>query len=154
MEWMFMPYRRYADFTGRSCRREYWMYSLFLLAVYVVLAVAAASVVMGVDVFHMTDMNQIAIALVHQPLLWLIAGLAGLFSLVNFIPSIAIVVRRLHDMNFSGWWYLGYVGVSLVPYFQGVAFLGFMVFLCLRGTAGPNRFGPDPLDRTGAHVFA
>jgi uncharacterized membrane protein YhaH (DUF805 family) len=29
-----------------------------------------------------------------------------------------------------------------------------MVFLCLRGTAGPNRFGPDPLDRTGAHVFA
>ena len=154
MEWMFMPYRRYADFTGRSCRREYWMYSLFLLVVYAVLAIAAALVVRGVGIFNMTDMEQITVALVHQPMLWLIVGLAGLFSLVNFIPSIAIVVRRLHDMNVSGWWYLAYVGVSLVPYLQGLVFLGFMVFLCLRGTAGPNRFGGDPLDRTGAHVFA
>ncbi len=154
MEWMFMPYRRYADFTGRSCRREYWMYSLFLLIVYAVLAVAAALVVRGVGIFSMTDMEQITVALVHTPLLWLIIGLAGLFSLVNFIPSIAIVVRRLHDMNVSGWWYLAYVGVSMVPYLQGMVFLGFMIFLCLRGTAGPNRFGPDPLDRSGAHVFA
>ncbi|WP_295528110.1 DUF805 domain-containing protein [Novosphingobium sp. Chol11] len=154
MEWMFMPYRRYADFSGRSCRREYWMYSLFLLAVYVLLAAAAAAVVMGVGIFSMINMEEIMLALVHQPLLWLIVGLAGLFSLVNFIPSIAIVVRRLHDMNVSGWWYLGYALVSTVPYLQGIAFIAFLLFLCLRGTAGPNRFGPDPLDRTGAQVFA
>ncbi len=154
MEWMVMPYRRYADFSGRSCRREYWMFSLFLLAVYVLLAAAAAAVVMGVGVFSMVDMEEITLALVHQPALWLIVGLTGLFSLVNFIPSIAIVVRRLHDLNRSGWWYLGYVLVSLVPYLQWLALAAFLVFLCLRGTAGPNRFGPDPRDRTGAYVFA
>ncbi len=54
------------------------------------------------------------------------------------LPSLAVTVRRLHDTNSSGWWYL----LVPLPYVGG-----FIVFAwcCIKGTVGTNRFGPDPL---------
>jgi len=60
-----------------------------------------------------------------------------LFALVIIIPSIALAVRRLHDTDKSGWFLL----ISLIP----LVSLILLVFYCTKGTAGPNRFGPDPL---------
>lgn len=66
----------------------------------------------------------------------LIPGL-NLLGLVLFIPSLAVTVRRLHDTDRSGWWML----LALIPLIGGIVLL---VFMCLEGTRGPNRFGADP----------
>ena len=75
------------------------------------------------------------------------AGLMSLFILAGIIPSIAVTVRRLHDQNLSGWMYL----LGFIPYVGGIVLI---VFMCLEGTKGENRFGPDPMDPASADVFA
>ena len=62
----------------------------------------------------------------------------GLFGLVTIIPNIAIAIRRLHDRDYSGWWYL----LVFIPL---IGWLILFIWFCLKGTDGPNRFGPDPL---------
>jgi len=60
-----------------------------------------------------------------------------LLSLALIVPAIAVQVRRFHDQDKSGWFVL----INFVPYVGGLVVL---VFMCLEGTRGPNRFGPDP----------
>lgn len=118
-----MPLRRYADFSGRSRRKEYWMFTLFYVLVIVGLAVAAVSTAdsdADADIFG----SVFGIVLI-------------VFVLATLVPSIAVAVRRLHDQDRTGWWYL----LSIVPYVGGLVLL---VFMCLNGTPGSNRFGPDP----------
>jgi len=130
MEYMLMPIRRYADFQGRSRRKEYWMFVLFQLIVLLVLGV----------LFAMFEGVSMVLA---ESILWLgVLAYLGLF----FLPSIAVQVRRFHDQDKSGWFLL----LGLVPYVGSLIMLFFMV---QPGTAGPNRFGPDPLDESQASVF-
>ena len=69
--------------------------------------------------------------------------LGGLFALAILLPSIAVAVRRLHDVDRSGWWYL----LVLIPVIGGLVLIfGFFIH---RGTVGPNRFGADPLTAQG-----
>jgi uncharacterized membrane protein YhaH (DUF805 family) len=63
--------------------------------------------------------------------------LGGLYALAVLIPSIAVTVRRLHDTDRSGWWIL----LGLIPLVGTIILL---VFVCLDGTPGPNRFGTNP----------
>ncbi len=81
-------------------------------------------------------------------------GLYGLYALAVLIPSIAVTVRRFHDQDKSGWWYLGLTVVSLIPLVGFLASIALLVFMCLEGTRGSNRFGPDPKDPYGEDVFA
>lgn len=71
----------------------------------------------------------------------IIVGIISLLSLIVlvllFYAHILMIIRRLHDRNMRGWWYL----INFIP--GGI--LVFLVLLCLKGTTGPNRFGPDPL---------
>ena len=71
---------------------------------------------------------------------YLILGNSGIFSAIVslglFLPSLAVTVRRLHDTDRSGWWIL----IAFVPFVGAVVLI---VFMCLPGTAGPNRFGPQ-----------
>ncbi|MGI8526014.1 MAG: DUF805 domain-containing protein [Pseudolabrys sp.] len=62
------------------------------------------------------------------------------FNLAVFLPSLAVGIRRLHDLDRTGWWTL------LV--FTGIGVILLLIWDCLRGTPGPNRFGPDPLAGT------
>jgi uncharacterized membrane protein YhaH (DUF805 family) len=130
MEWMLMPLRRYADFNGRSRRKEYWMFVLGLLIVYLALgmlvAVGAASTPMGME----QGMAWSSVAMLGMGLIFLVA-----FAVI--IPAIAVQVRRFHDQDKSGWFVL----LNLVPYVGGIIVL---VFMCLEGTKGDNRYGPDP----------
>ena len=64
--------------------------------------------------------------------------LSILWALGNFLPSLAVGVRRLHDTDRSGWWLL----IAFIPLIGAIVLL---VFFCTRGTPGPNRFGNDPL---------
>ncbi|MEQ1687849.1 MAG: DUF805 domain-containing protein [Sphingopyxis sp.] len=118
MDWMLMAWKKYADFSGRARRKEYWMFVLGYIIMVII-----ASIVDGV--LGMTGM----IGGVYGPLVSLV-GLAAL------VPSIAVGVRRLHDQDKSGWFML----LALIPLVNIVL----LVFMCLEGTSGPNQYGPDP----------
>jgi uncharacterized membrane protein YhaH (DUF805 family) len=117
--WMQQPLKKYADFSGRARRMEFWMFVVLNVAVSVV-----ASILDGI--LGMSGM----IAGAYGPLT-LVAGLALL------VPGIAVAVRRLHDQDKSGWWLL----IALVPIIGALALL---VFYFLEGTKGDNQYGPDP----------
>jgi len=103
---------KYATFSGRSRRSEYWWFYLFYTLV--VIAGVIIDAVLGTD-----------------PILYVLTAL-GLF-----VPTLAAAIRRLHDIDKSGWWYL----VGFIPL---VGFIILIVWGCKDGTRGPNRFGADP----------
>ena len=107
---------RWNDFRGRSIRSEYW---------WAVLAIGILSVVL------------------EYSLRFLVGDELGLiillpFSLFVAIAGIALAVRRLHDMDRTGWWYL--LNFTII----GIFIL--LVWYCFRGTIGDNRYGADPLN--------
>jgi uncharacterized membrane protein YhaH (DUF805 family) len=123
MELMLQPLRKYAEFTGRARRAEYWLYTLGLYVVIGVLAgLIMASNPAGAGV---------------NPVGSLLALLMLAVGLGTLVPSLAVGFRRLHDIDKSAWWLL----IALVPLIGPIVLL---VFTLLPGTAGPNRFGPDP----------
>ena len=72
--------------------------------------------------------------------------LAVVGGLGIFVPALAVQARRLHDTNSSGWWLL----IAFIPYLGGVIMT---VWYCIKGTTGPNRFGPDPLNPDMVEAF-
>lgn len=152
IEWAIRPIKKYTDFSGRAPRAEYWWYTL-------------ATTIVGLAVF-ITDFLTFGT----------IYGDNGPLSLILevtlLIPGLAVLVRRLHDTEKSGWWALiivpsdvlnlaGNSVASLTPYFghfSGVTlavavvlFIGWLfaalavfIFTVTEGTQGPNRYGPDP----------
>ncbi|MFU7529439.1 DUF805 domain-containing protein [Qipengyuania sp. ASV99] len=142
MEWMLLPLKRYADFSGRSRRMEYWMFALMNFVI--------AMVLMGPFVFSMIGAAADPMTVDADPfaavgtLGTIGLGIYGLYALAIIVPSIAVVVRRLHDRDMSGWWYLGVMVASLIPLVGLIASIAFLVLMFLPGTPGPNRFGPDP----------
>lgn len=130
-----MPLMRYADFSGRSQRMEYWMFTLFYTLVIIVLV--------GFAIFFGSPAGQDRTLAENYFLV-----VTGLWVVGTIVPSIAVTVRRLHDQDKSGWFYL----ISFVPYVGGLVLF---IFMCLDGTAGPNRYGPDPKGGMGYNdVFA
>ena len=156
MEWMLMPYRRYAEFSGRSRRKEYWMFALFMFLVY---AIGAGLVLAGGGLQAMMagipEPDAVAPAEVPGlgPLGWIGVALMVIFALGSFIPSIAVTVRRFHDRDMSGWWYLGFIVASAIPFVGSLVSIALLVLMCLPGTVGMNRFGDDPKNPVGYDVF-
>ena len=139
MEWMLMPYRRYFDFTGRSRRKEFWSFALFVWLVHIALLV-----VFGRPASHTTatSFQYVYIIPPGTPGSWV----DNLFSLVCLVPSLSVGARRLHDTGRSGWWQL--LWLVLV-----VGWIVLVVLYCLDGTPGGNRFGADPKGRGVEDVF-
>ena len=139
MEWMLMPLRRYADFDGRSRRKEYWMFVLFNA---IILGIAMALLWPSLVAHHveMTEAGVVTSTAATSRMgalpMIIIAGIA-LYSLAILIPAIAVQVRRFHDQDKSGWFVL----LNFIPYIGSLIVL---VFMCLEGTRGENRYGPDP----------
>ena len=151
MEWMLMPYRRYADFSGRSRRMEYWMFTLLSAIVGTVIVLLMFG---GMPLDAMSDPNALAADAQPGALFYVGAVIAAVWGLGSLIPSIAVTVRRFHDRDMSGWWYLGFIVASAIPIVGFVASIALLVLMVLPGTKGPNRFGPDPLGQTDPEVFA
>jgi uncharacterized membrane protein YhaH (DUF805 family) len=126
MEWMLMPYRRYAEFSGRSRRKEYWMFYLLVVIVYVILSIIMSMGAPTIDPYTGEISGGGALYTIGL-------GLLGVFALGSFIPSLAVSIRRMHDQDRSGWW-------ILCP-------IANIIFLFIDGTPGTNRFGPDPKGR-------
>ena len=108
-------FRRYAQFDGRSGRPEYWWFFLFNLLM------QGATGLVDAALFGRDSLGLIN----------------GLYSLAVLLPGLAVGVRRLHDIDRSGWWLL----VSFVPVI-GIVML--IIWFCRPGDAGPNRFGAPP----------
>lgn len=119
MEWYLKVVRdNYANFEGRARRQEYWMFVLFNFIF--IIAIALVSGVLS--------------SLLDTPgfmLLYII------YVLAVFIPSLAVAVRRLHDVGKSGWFYL----ISLIPLIGGIWLL---ILFATEGDKGSNQYGPDP----------
>ena len=148
MHWMILPLKRYAEFSGRSRRTEFWMFFLFQLIVYAVLAVIAFGVLGAGMAYDPADPMS-----VYSGLFGGAGLLILLWGLVTLIPSIAVSVRRLHDRDMSGWWYLGFIVGSLIPIVGFLVSIAYLVLMALPGTPGPNRFGPDPKGEGEAEAF-
>lgn len=144
MSLMFEPLRKYAVFSGRARRTEYWLFHLFLAIVELALLAwmlisASANAVRQSDVI-VTDYSYFQqVTTSGSPSFWPFMFLL-IFGLFMFLPALAVSVRRLHDADFSGWWIL----ITLIP---GGALVLFIFFL-IDGTRGRNRFGADPKGRT------
>jgi uncharacterized membrane protein YhaH (DUF805 family) len=151
MEWMIMPYRRYADFSGRSRRMEYWMFALFNIIV-----LLAAGGLMLAGGLTLADLDESNVAEPNLgPLFWVGAVAGVIFFLGSFIPGIAVTVRRFHDRDMSGWWVLGFAVLSNLPYVGLLASIVELVITALPGTRGANRYGEDPMNpEFNAEVFS
>ena len=152
LDWAILPFKRYFDFQGRSRRMEYWSFALLLFVVYVVLL--GIMMAGGFSLAALSGDPAAAASATMGPVFCIGAGLLGLFGLAIIIPSIAVVVRRLHDRDMSGWWYLGMIVAAMIPFVGFIASIAFLVLMFLPGTPGPNRFGPDPKDPGSSEVFA
>ncbi len=140
MALMFVPFRKYATFSGRARRLEYWSFQLLVGAVLTLLlgwflASFDTSVVTASTPDLLVAQAQAAMGRRSEVALWAIF----LFSVFTFLPSFAVSVRRLHDSDKSGWWLL----LGAIPFGAFVL----LIFYLLDGTRGPNRFGPDPKGR-------
>lgn len=159
MDWMILPFKRYAEFQGRSRRKEFWMFQLLNIALLLVLAGPFFFSLMSASIANAGDpaAEQAAMAAIFEGWIGLSAVglfLYGIYALAAFIPSIAVTVRRLHDRDMSGWWYLGLAVAGLLPLVGFVASIALLVLMVLPGTAGSNRFGSDPKDPYAEDVFA
>jgi len=121
----------YATFSGRASRSAYWWWVLFTVVVQWVTSFVDAAL-FGTFSFVEVD------GAIYGGVTSVFTPITTLVGLALLIPSIAVAVRRFHDLGRSGWWLLlAFTGIGAV-----VIFFWFMV----RGTHGPNHFGPDPLE--------
>ena len=118
MGWYVKVLKDYAVFTGRARRQEFWMFTLFNILIAI-----ALMIIDGVGGFMIGDSG--------------IGVLYLIYVLAVIIPCIAVNVRRLHDTNRSGWWYLR----VLIPFLGALILL---IFMCLDSTPGDNQYGPNP----------
>jgi uncharacterized membrane protein YhaH (DUF805 family) len=112
---------KYATFSGRATRPEYWWWVLATIILFVILGVIDGALVapmMGHESFAPDAVQPLSV----------------IASLALLLPNLAVAVRRLHDTDRSGWWLL----ISFIPI---IGTLVLIYFLALRGTQGSNRFG-------------
>ena len=106
---------KYATFSGRARRKEFWSFGLAVLIV--ILILTAFDILLG------SFDREIRIGI-----------LGSIFSLAMIVPYVAVSCRRLHDINRNGWWFFIY----LIPL---IGQIWFIILMCQRGTDGENRFG-------------
>jgi len=192
MPLMFQPLARYADFNGRARRSEYWLWALFLFVVN-----SALTILQYASVGFAAGSGD-AKAAGAAGAMMIVVLIKFVFALGVLIPTIAVGVRRMHDINRTGWWIMFPTGVMIVSAivvftltgaewaaaiqnmkdldesnpaaafgqimtvmrpFLWVILLTLLakivtfVFRVTDGTAGPNRFGPDPKSRGISNVF-
>ncbi len=146
--------KKYTTFSGRATRSEYWYFFLFTA--------------LGSAAFTFLD-----VGILNKNSDYDLLPLSAVFSLLVLIPSYTAACRRLHDLNYSGWWALApIVAIALITFLLVFSTAALdkknsglettIIFICLagylavpaiwiwffvqRGTIGPNRFGDDPLE--------
>ncbi len=117
--------KKYASFSGRARRKEYWSFFLFNMLILIVLY--AFLMYASVQLFTSGS----------ETLYYIAMALMTIFSLGTLVPGLAVMVRRLHDIGKNG----VYILMGLIPLVGGIILL---IYACTEGTKGPNEFGPSP----------
>jgi len=117
----------YVNFNGRARRKEFWMFQLFLIIITGICTILD-NVLGTVVVIDGSPFGRIVL-----PYGWLYF-LCGIF---HFLPSLSVLVRRLHDVGKSGWWFL----IGYVPL---IGIIWLLYLLCKDGDHGENRYGNNP----------
>lgn len=112
MQWYLKVLKNYVGFQGRARRKEYWMFFLFNFLITILLSTIEALLGLG-------------------------GILSAIYGLAVLLPSIAVSVRRLHDIGRSGWWML----LSIIPV---IGLIVLLVFAILDSQPGENKYGPNP----------
>ena len=120
MHWYTDVLKKYTVFDGRAGRQEFWMFVLFSLIASIIVSIIG-------NIIHLSF-------------------LTGLYGLAVLLPSLGVEIRRLHDIDKSGWWIL----IAFVPV---IGTIWLLVLLCMAGKPGPNRFGANP-NETANVAFA
>jgi uncharacterized membrane protein YhaH (DUF805 family) len=116
-------FRNYVNFSGRAVRSEFWYWTLFTFVLVGVLGIIDQMLNPGVRMGAFSVLN-------------------GLVGLALILPSLAVSIRRLHDIDRTGWW-------VLLGFLPVIGTLVLIYWACQRGTPGANRFGPDPMPALG-----
>jgi uncharacterized membrane protein YhaH (DUF805 family) len=144
MELMIAPLKRYADFDGRSRRSEFWLFWLFRFLVYAALMLTGTVTTTAATVMSGSSTASESPAASAVSTLTILVIILAILAMI--VPSLAVAVRRIHDIGQSGWWYL----IAFIP----LGGLVLLVFYLIEGNEGPNRFGPDPKGRGGDQSMA
>ena len=133
MNWYLKVLKQYADFNGRARRKEYWMFTLF-------------NIIFGGIAIWRDNFLGIAFKgigyIIDQGNVDLSPGpLYGIYALILFIPGLAVVIRRLHDIGKSGWMIL----VTLIPFIGAIWIL---VLMLTDSKPGKNQYGENPKEVT------
>jgi uncharacterized membrane protein YhaH (DUF805 family) len=115
LHWYPEVLKKYAVFSGRAGRPEYWWFALASAIISLLLTILVGVAISGAA-------GQ---------------GISALYSLAVLLPTIGVGIRRLHDTNHSGWWML----IGLIPV---VGWIWVIILYASRGNEGPNRYGPPP----------
>ena len=110
--------KKYVCFSGRARRKEYWMFALFNFIAALIVGF------IGGFLAGATDVSAFAL-------------LGTIYNLAVILPAMGVLIRRLHDIGKSGWWWL----IGLVPF---VGWIVILVFCCLDSQPGGNQYGPNP----------
>lgn len=118
MDWYLKALKQYFDFSGRARRKEFWYFNLFnIIFFYVLLFIFGAIADASGNI-------------------WIIF-LSYVYSLLTLIPSLAVSVRRLHDIGKSG----AYILLSFIPL---IGFIWLLILWCMEGESRPNQWGENP----------
>jgi uncharacterized membrane protein YhaH (DUF805 family) len=120
MDWYLMVWKRYAQFSGRSRRKELWMFALF-------------NAIVGAVLYSVS----LAAAWQSSSLSTFFFALYFVYVLAALVPGWAVGARRLHDTGKSGWWWL----IALVPFVGAIILI---VFWVTDSQPGDNQYGPNP----------
>lgn len=122
MGWYLVALKKYAVFSGRSTRKEFWLFTLINMLINLSLALLFFVQSFLFHPFVMWDQALIALAV---------------FNVIICLPSLGVSIRRLHDTDRSGW----FICLNVIPVLGTVLLI---FFLCLEGSIGDNQFGEDP----------
>ncbi len=134
MKWFFRGLKKYGIFQGRASRKEFWMFMLVYIIIYIMFMLSM--MITGVeqqqnDKTYMMETTKLSTF--HS----LLTTLYPIFVFGTLLPALAIIVRRLHDTGRSGWWFF----ISFIAFVGGTVLL---VFLLLDGDEQENQYGPNP----------
>ena len=131
--WKKVVFNNYVNFTGRARRAEFWYFYLMQIIInFAFMAFFFIFVAIG-GAFSEPNSDLSPIAIVG----FLFYGLIIIYSLATFLPHLAVTVRRLHDINKSGWYYF----ISFIPI---VGTILLIVWLATEGDSGKNNYGDNP----------
>lgn len=139
-------FQNYVNFSGRSRRSEYWKVFLvnILINIASFLLVLILGAVIGVASSGHGSGSGLMGGLAGAGIIGIIVyALLGIYSLICLIPSLSLLIRRLHDVGMSGWWALLLIAM-IIPILNFLVAIALLVLFCIDGKPETNKWGASP----------